>query len=383
MIRHLAAVALGALGLATIGGCSVEFDRDAVSTRESGSDHFAMGGLVNLTEPVVGDAFLAGGHVNIASEVSGDLVTAGGEVSVGGSVGDDLYAAGGNVKVDAMVAGNARVAGGEVEIGPATVISGVTTLTGGQVEFDGDARGDLQASGGTVRLNGGVGGDAEVRSNDLVIGPGTRIAGKLVFFGPQPPVVPEGAVIAGGVEFNETQASHYVEDTREPVRETVSWVGSVLWFAGVFVAATLFLLVFPGFASRAADAIGREPWRVLGLGLAILVCVPFLTVILLITIVGIPLALLVVPLYLLLLFLGWVTAALFVAHRGLAVARPGRPVTIGWRLFALLLALVALSALRHVPYVGGLAGLVALVAGIGAFVWQAWSRREPQAGAAA
>ena len=94
----------------------------------------------------------------------------------------------------------------------------------------------------------------------------------------------------------------------------------MLWFVGVFVAATLFLLIFPGLATRAADAIGRDPLQAIGLGLAILVCVPFVAVILLITIIGIPLALLVVPLYLLLLFLGWVVAALFVAQRGLALA---------------------------------------------------------------
>ncbi len=127
MIRHLATVALAALGLATISGCSFQYDSDvddAVS-HEFGSDHFAAGGLVNLTETVAGDAFLVGGHVTVATEVNGDLVAAGGEVSIGGSVGDDLYAAGGNVKVDAMVTGNARIAGGDVEIGPATVIAGI------------------------------------------------------------------------------------------------------------------------------------------------------------------------------------------------------------------------------------------------------------------
>jgi hypothetical protein len=384
MIRHFAAVALAALGLATISGCTFSYDGDvdeAVS-HEFGSDHFAAGGMVNLTDTVEGDAFLAGGHVTVATEVNGDLVAAGGEVSIGGGVGDDLYAAGGNVKVDAMVTGNARIAGGDVEIGPATVIAGAVSLTGGRVEFDGNSHGYLQVSAADVRLNGQVHGDAEVRSEDLVIGPDTQIGGKLVYRGPSAPVVPEGAVIAGGLEFHETNAGHYLKETREPIRQTVTWVGSILWYLGVFVAATLFLLAFPGFATRAADAIGRDPWPVLGLGLAVLVCVPFVAVILLITIIGIPLALLVIPLYLLLLFLGWVTAALFVAHRGLAVARSGQPVTLGWRLLALLLALVALSLVRHVPMVGGLIAFVALIAGIGALVWQAWSRREQQATAA-
>ena len=380
MPRFISVVALAALGLATISGCTISVDgdeRDSVD-RQVGNDHVGIGGMVNLTTPVAGDAFLAGGQVAIASEVQGDLVVAGGEVSVGGSVGDDLYAAGGNVQVDAMVTGNARVAGGDVQVGPATVIAGAVSLTGGRITFDGNSHGHLHASGASVRLNGEAHGDAEVRAEDLVIGPETRIGGRLIYHGPTAPVVPEGAVIAGGVEFHEADAGRYLDKEGDQVRETVSWVGSALWFVGVFVAAMLFLLIFPGLATRAAEAIGREPLKALGLGLAILVCVPFVAVILLITIIGIPLALLVIPLYLLLLFLGWVTAALFVAHRGLALARSGQPVTLGWRLFALLLALIALSLVRQLPFVGGLIGLVALVAGIGALVWQAWTRREPQ-----
>ncbi len=383
MIRLYVATALVALGLATISGCtvSVDSDGDEAVTHQFGNDHFAAGGLVNLTDPVEGDAFLAGGRVTVASEVHGDLVAAGGEVSVGGSVGDDLYAAGGNVKVDAMVTGNARVAGGDIEVGPATVIAGAVSLTGGQIEFDGNSHGYLQATGGSVSLDGEVLGDAEVRAERLTIGPHTRIRGKLVYRGPEAPVVPEGAVVAGGVEFHESTAGHVLEETREPIRRTAHWVGAVLWFFGVFVAATLFLLVFPGFATRAADAIGRDPWRVLGLGLAVLFGVPVVAVMLLITIIGIPLALLVVPLYLLLMFLGWVTAALFVAQRGLALLRFGQPVTQGWRLIALFVALAALWLASKVPVVGGFVMLVALLAGIGALVWQAWSRRDAQAAA--
>jgi hypothetical protein len=379
MNRLVSVVALAALGLATISGCSVSYDGDEAVSHQFGSDYFGAGGIVNLTDPVAGDAFIAGGQVTIASEVNGDLVVAGGEVSVGGGVGDDLYAAGGDVKLDAMVNGNARIAGGDVSVGPATVIAGATSLTGARIDFEGNSHGYLQASGASVHLSGQVLGDAEVRSEDLVIGPETQIGGRLIYHGPKAPVLPEGAVISGGVEFHEAKAGRYMHEPHAPVRETTHRVGSVLWFVGVFVVATLFLVLFPGFATRAADAIGRDPLRVLGLGLAILVCVPFVTVILLITIIGIPLALLVIPLYLLLLFLGWVTAALFVGQRGLAAVRPGQPATLGLRLLALFLALVALWLVKQVPFVGGLIGFLALIAGIGALVWQAWSRREQQA----
>lgn len=386
MKRLVLAAALAALGLVAVGGCTVHYDDDSTDDdvdHDFGSDHFEAGGMLTVTDPVEGDAFLAGGQVAIASQVKGDLVVVGGEVSLGGSVGDDLYAAGGDVKLDAIVSGNARLAGGDVAVGPATVIAGAATLTGARVTFDGNTHEDLDASSASVHVNGEVHGDAEVRAEELVIGPETRIGGRLVYHGPVEPVVPEGAMIAGGVEYHAADASRYFERSHGDWEERGHRVGSFLWFVGVFVAGSLFLLLFPGYSTRAAEAIAREPLKVLGLGLAILVCVPFLTLVLLITIIGIPLALLVIPLYLLLVFLGWVTTALFIAQRGLAAARSGKPATLGWRLLALLLGLVALAVLQRIPLVGGLIMFVALTAGVGALVFQAWTHRDHQPQAAA
>jgi hypothetical protein len=244
------------------------------------------------------------------------------------------------------------------------------------VLFEGNTHSNLRASGGSVRLNGEVHGDAEVRAEELLIGPDTRIRGRLVYHGPTAPEVPEGAVIAGGVEHHADGSPRWFDDTRPRVHDALRGVGSFLWFVGVFVAAALFVLMFPGFARDAAAAIGRKPLQSLGLGIAILVCVPFLGVVLLITIIGIPLALLLVPLYLLVLFLGWATAALFIAQRGLEVLRPGRAVTPAWQLLALFVGLVALWLLRQVPFAGGLIGFLALVAGIGALVWRGWNGRR-------
>lgn len=376
MKRRVPRATLAAIALLAVTGCSVHYDGDDSVAHEFGSDYFGAGGMLNLTESVEGDAILAGGQVSTASEVRGDLVAVGGEVSVGGAIGDDLYAAGGSVQFDAVVNGNARVAGGDVSVGPATIVAGGLSLTGGQVRFEGVAHEYLQASGGSVHLDGEVVGDAEVRARELSIGPNARIGGRLVYHGPSEPTVPEGAVIGGGLEFHPEDTGRYLRDSQPGVRDAVTGLGAFLWFAGVFVAGALFVLLLPGFTAEAAASIGRKPLPSLALGLAILLCVPFVAVVLLITIIGIPVALLLMSLYLVVLFLGWITAALFVAQRGLAVLRPGRPVTRGRQLLALLLGLAALWLLRQVPFVGGWIGFIALLAGIGALAWRAFNGRR-------
>lgn len=382
MKRRVSGAALGALVLATITGCSLEYDGGDAVTHEFGSDYFGAGGMLNLTDPIEGDAILAGGRVAIASEIKGDVVAAGGELSVGGAVGDDLYAAGGNVQVDALVNGNARVAGGDLTIGPATVVAGALSLTGGRVQFDGNTHQYLQATGGSVRLNGEVHGDAEVRAEELIVGPDARVGGRLVFHGPVEPDIPATAVIEGGVEYHEADVGRFFREEHPRVRDAVVGIGTFLWFVGVFAAAALFLVLFPGFARDAAAAIGHQPLQSLGLGLAVIACVPFLAIVLLLTVIGIPLALLLVPLYLLVLFVGWATAALFVAQRGLDALRPGRPATLAAQLLALFLALGALWLLRQIPIVGWLIAFIALLAGVGALVWRAFGGRAQAAATA-
>jgi len=380
MKRRVSGAALVALALATITGCSVHVDDGDSVSREFGSDYFGVGGMLTLTDSIRGDALLAGGSVSTAGEIDGDLVAAAGELSIGGAIGDDLYAAGGNVQFDAIVQGNARVAGGDVNVGPATVVVGGLSLAGARVEFNGNAHEYLHASGGSVRINGIVQGDAEVRAEELVVGPEARIGGRLLYRGSGEPEVAAGALISGGLEAMPDDEVHRFDELRPRAHDAVHGFGRLLWFAGVFAAGALYLLLVPRFASEAAATVGRKPLPSLGLGLAIALCVPFVAAVLLITIIGIPLALLLVALYLVVLFLGWMTTALYLGQRGLAVLRAGQPTTRGWQIVALLLALVALWLVRQVPVIGGLVGLVALLVGIGALTWRTWNgRREATA----
>jgi hypothetical protein len=384
MKRATAATILASLGLA-LAGCSVQYDGDDRVTHRLGSDYFGAGGSLRLTDMVEGDAFLAGGRIETASEVTGDLIAAGGDVRIGGSVGDDLYVAGADVQVDAIVSGNARVAGGDVTLGPATVVTGAVSLSGGRVRHEGTAHGNLQAAGGFVRIDGAVTGDAEVRAEEVEVGPDARISGRLLVRSPRPPHVAESAEIAGGLDYQEAspdRAWATERDTRH-LRTIAHGVGSFLWIVGVFVVGMLFTLAFPAYSARAADWIGREPLRSLGLGFVLLVCLPILAVLLLITIVGIPLALLLLLLYLVLLFLGWVTSALFLGRKGLTLVRGDRPTSNALRMLALLLAVLGLWLLGRLPYVGGWITFVALLLGIGALVWQGWPRRDAPAGSVA
>jgi hypothetical protein len=91
-----------------------------------------------------------------------------------------------------------------------------------------------------------------------------------------------------------------------------------------------------------------------------------------ITVIGIPLALMMIFGYVVLLMLGYVVAAIFVGDQALERLGGDRIKSLGWRVLFLLLALVVLSVVRHLPLIGGLAVALLFVAGIGAFTLRTW-----------
>jgi hypothetical protein len=88
--------------------------------------------------------------------------------------------------------------------------------------------------------------------------------------------------------------------------------------------------------------------------------------ILLITIIGIPLAAAVFALYPPLLLLGYLTTILFVGDRGANLARREGEAGLGRRVLALALTLVAFAFIAALPWVGPLVTLLALLIGVGA-----------------
>jgi hypothetical protein len=314
------------------------------------------------SEPVDGDAMLAGGSVESNTSVGGDVTAAGGQVAIRATVGDDLYAAGGTVEVDAVVSGNARIAGGRVRIAPETSIGGGVSIAGGTVDVDGTIGEYLTVAGGQVTVGGVIGGDVRIYAESLTVKPGTLIRGRLTYRTAEPVVLPEDVELQGGAR-------------EEPRRERRQWSpgdalagAGWLWVAGLFAVGLLLAFALAAFSHRTTRALCERPWIGLIVGFLVLVCVPAVAVALFVTLIGIPLALIVLLMYLAMLIAAYVIGALFLGDSVLAVARPSKPVTAGWRLGALLLVLVALALLSSIPVVGDLTRFVVLLLGLGGIV---------------
>lgn len=366
MVRSLLAALLTFLIPSLVLAATVAGERTLVLNEAPIDNTYLVGTDVTVTAPLPADLVAGGTTLNVFAPVAGDVMLAGATINVAREVGGDLRAAAGSISIQDDVAGDLVLGGGAITVsGKANDIR----IAGGTVRVTDGSMGPATIYGADVFLSGEFGGDVEVvSSNSVTIGEGTIIRGSLKYNAPQQAAIPASAVIEGGVEY--TGRSAYLPTIEEA--QTFALAG-----AGVFmlvkVIAMLVLVgliagLFPTFAERVVDRIrGKRPGKFILLallGFGIFVAAPVLILLLLVSFVGIGVALILMALYALLFMLAYVYAAILLG--ALVAQLIFKRSVFTWR-HALMGALV-LQLIGMVPYIGGVLVAVLAAASAGSIV---------------
>jgi len=155
-----------------------------------------------------------------------------------------------------------------------------------------------------------------------------------------------------------------------------------------FIAAVIFgcvlLAMFPTRIQEAANTERSSFWLSLGVGILLLIVTPVACVIAAATIVGLPLALAVTAVYLILVYSAKVFAGLALGQWILGVGRQTIPKPVGSMIMGLIIIGAAHYALGLIPAAGGfvqaLFKLAVWIVGLGAFLISWWRSRQTAPG---
>jgi hypothetical protein len=335
--------------------------------QEEGSDNVYMTGTeVRPTGRIHGDLVAAAGRISVEHPIDGDAVLAAGSIDVRGRIGEDLRVAGGFVTLAGRVEGEALVVAGSIAFGPESDVGGRAWLAGGDVAVAGRFHREVKVYARNILVLGHVTGNVHLFGATIELLPTARIDGDVTYVSNTPIKIHPGASVTGQV-------------TREPGRlpalHMPGWppFRPLLMF-GLLAAGALLLALFPRFTASTVQTVRVSPLGSLGLGTAIFFSLPPVILLLVISIIGIPIALVLAGVYAGALLAGFLMAAFFIGERLLQIARR-RTASAGYwaRVGLLAIALLILWLVRHIPYAGGLLILLALVIGLGAMALQAFS----------
>lgn len=336
---------------------NIVFSKDQVTNR----DYFAAGDTIIISGTINGDAYLAAGNIIVEGTINGDLLAAGGNVDIRGSIGNNVRAAGGNITVSGKVGNNISVASGSLSITNSAQIGKNLVAGGGSLNIAGPLQGDANLAGGQITLSSIIGGDVRAAGNLTLTSP-ANIAGNLTYWSQNQAQIQPGAQVSGRISQNIPLA------TSQPKSGTIfgalAGLGFTLSLINLIAYLILGLLIIkflPYFAKRVSGELSNQPWSSLGIGFLILLIIPIIIIILFVTILGIPLAFLLLAVFFISIYIGKVMVALTLGKKVLSYFNPD--ITPGW---ALLAGLLIYWLLTLIPFVGGLTIIIFTTLGLGA-----------------
>ena len=286
------------------------------------------GGLVTIDTPISDDVIATGGMVSVNASVE-SLIVAAGQVIINAPVTGDVIAAGGSVLVNAPVGGKVVAAGGEIRLNADArnaVLAGSTISIGRNATVSRD----VLASGNTMVNDGTVKGTLTVNAENFV---NNGNAGKVVY------TRPDNNRVFGVSLFD--------------VAITI----------GFLILGLVLIALFPGPYSAAEAEVRRSPIKDFFIGWGTIIGGGIILVIIAVTMIGIPVALMG-----LLPFVGLLMTASLIASSALGSVVLGSLKVHANPYLLFVAGFILFTILALIPVLGIIVRIIAVGAGTGAIV---------------
>lgn len=313
-----------------------------------------VGREVNVNGTIYGDVFCAGQKVHVDATVYGDVLCAGAEVTIAGKVEGDVRAAGQKVTITANVSKNASVAASKFLLDRNAKVGQDLSATGTELDVKGSVGRDVSANGRTIALDGPVARNAEVSSSDVSLMNSARIGGGLYYTSARDAKIGQQAEVKGETKRTEPQKSKNMG---------LSFLFYIFALIGFTLISVVFALLFPRFMQKTSDRIMQSAPKSVLIGFLGGLAMMVITVGLLFTLVGIPLALMLVLAGIIGAILSGPIAAYWLGRVLMRTKENANPGVVA------LFGAPILVTLAWMPWIGWPVKLVTYWLGFGALLW--------------
>jgi len=325
------------------------------------------------------DAYVAANTARIDGTINGDLIISTGSLLINGTVDGDVFVLSqgpvevtGTGTVTGSLRGAARSVVVEGTVGDDVTVAAIGTrlsgevgrdalVFGGSLTLDGAVERDVKGRMLTAIIDGGVGNDVDIAVSSLSLDGEADVAGDVLYRSGADATIAATAQVGSQLERLPTRGSWGVE--------LVLTIATIVGFFGFIFAGIVLLWLFGRTAPRAVHLVLTRPLRVAAVGVGTLILLPTLVLTLLLTLVGVPVALAFMVLLALGLLFGPVPAVTAIGSKLLRSS---------WGLFAAFVvgAVVWRLGIWLIPLVGFALYLGALVFGLGGWVLAIWEQRK-------
>ncbi len=323
-------------------------------------DLIAMARSVKIEGRVNGDLYAFAQKVKVENMVNGSIFTGGNKIEINAKNCRSICAFCGSLKTESNIENNLLFFGGSLKTEKANTINKDVIAFGGEVMIEGEVGDEVKGSMGSFHLNGKV-GKVDISAERVNIDSNTTVMGDILIGTEEEPNINPNAKILGKTEFKKIE-----EKVHRPKRG-IGFVGflKILFFISKIVIGIILIALFKPYIKKTNEILKSSTWKSLGFGFLTIIIIPVVTVITLATIIGIPVAIFGVFVF---LTLAYISGIIFATGLGDWIIRLVKKDGMVSPYLAFIIGFVIFTLVCLIPYLGFFIRLVVIFLGTGMIV---------------
>lgn len=369
-----AAFGLPQATLASITDSDVVTQKDIyIGSNQIINDNFiGFGETIDINGPVNGDVIVAGLTININSTVQGDIIAAGNTINIQGEVLGNVRVVGNTVDLDAIIGKNTNILAQSFSTTPTNSIGWSLSYGAATTNLKGAVGGHVDGGANASYISAEIGGNANIYANEengkISLTEKAKIGGNFTYSSVTTPTISNLAVIGGDT----IQKDSIIQPVNKSDLSRFLGISGaffkIIGIFGLFVVGLIIISILRKDSVKIIDYMQKEPAKSFGWGLVFLILVPIVCFILLFTIIGVPLAVIVMAMYLVILYISKVFVGLFIGRWTLLNFKKDKKNKSFSLLLAMIIGVTFFYVVTSIPVIGWLANIVAVVWAFGAII---------------
>lgn len=349
-------------------GASQAFEVKTDNSIKLGKEEIADGNIyascgdMTIDGTVNGDIIAVCQNININGVINGDVIAFGQKIEINGSIKGNTRIAGSKISINGSIDRNANVFANEISFGKDSLIRWDALVGGINGNFEGNVDGNLHGLMSSAAISGKIGknvnltidGQSSNKEGGILITKDAVIAGDLIYKASKDARLESPSSVSGKVQKDEPR--------QKEERPLATLWGIFYKAASLILIAIVIISLRKNIIQDIAANLDKSWASSLLIGFSLLVFTPILILILMLTIIGIPLALILLASYLSFIVFSAIFASSYLA--GLLINKLFKREVNPY--LSALIGLLLFSSAAAIPFVGWLISLLVISLGFGA-----------------
>lgn len=313
---------------------------------------FKAGNSIKIDQEIDGDVIVAAQELIINSKIRGDVLAVAENMEINGEVDGDVRVMARNLVINGKIGKNTNIFAIDAKIGKDAVLEKDLLISSQLFKSEAIIKGDIKGAMQAAELGNTINGNIDIKLNDgkLIVYPETKVGGHLNYTAKQDADIGDGVSAEGGVKKIEPKAVP---------KSSINYFGKIVALFGMIALGMAVLIIDKKNTMRAVDEIIKHPNKSVLYGLLYFIIVPVIAIILVFTLIGVPIALILLALYFILLYAAQVFSGIAIGKMILKSKK---------EIWSMVFGMTVLIIFTSLPFIGPAFKLIAIFIGAGAIV---------------